>query len=306
MVKFHYIHRTFDTSGDQPVATTFVRHDLNPLDPQPGVAHYENYIQYYNNSDKTYINRFDCGISAAPRGKVVHNRGDSPLFFKYVIEGTLACNGKTLGAGDVIFLEPYAPNTWHWQTDATAYWCAWEGDIAHHVAEHIKEYRPDTVYHLGTSDVMRPLFHSVIYNHYYNAININQFISGFTEQLLAILPAIDNRVDRTATSPLVKRAIDLIEEEYPSLTVESLAGQLFVDASHLARSFRREIGVTPKQYITRTKLIYAEYYLVSTGHTIQKIADMVGYANYTNFYVAFRQRFGMSPDEYRRLYAKRE
>ncbi len=306
MVKFYYIHRTFDTSGEEPRETTYVRHDLNPLDPEPGLAHYENYIQYYNNSDKTYISRFDCGISVAPRGKVVHDRIDSPLFFKYVMSGTLDCNGKTLGAGDIIFLDPYVPNNWFWQSDTTAYWCAWQGDIAYHVAQHIKDYRSGEVYHLGTSDVMQSLFHSVIYNHYYDAINVNQFISGFSEQLLAILPAIDNRIERAAATPLVKRAIDLIEQEYPCLTVEALAGRLFVDASHLARAFRREIGISPKQYITRTKLNYAEYYLVSTEHTIQRIADMVGYTNYTNFYVAFRQRFGMSPDEYRRLYGKRD
>lgn len=306
MIKFHYIHRTFDTSGSEPVSTTYVRHDLNPLDPEPGIPYYENYIQYYNNSDKTYISRFDCGVSAAPRGKNVRDRVDSPLLFKYVVDGTLDCNGKLLGPGDMIFFEPYAPNSWRWESDATAYWCAWQGDIAHHVAEHIKEYRQGIVYHLGISDLISSLFHSVIYNHYYDAVNINQFISGFTEQLLAILPAIDNRVDRAVSSPLVKRALMRIEQEYPSLTVKSLAGLLFVDASHLARSFRREIGISPKQYITRTKMNYAEYYLVSTEYTIQRIADMVGYANYTNFYVAFRQRFGMSPDEYRRLYAKRE
>lgn len=306
MVKFYYIHRTFEPSGAEPRETTYVRHDLNPLDPEPDSPHYENYIQYYNNSDKTYINRFDCGISAAPRGKVLRERIDSPLFFKYVVSGTLDCNGKTLGPGDCIFLDPYVPNSWFWQSDTMAYWCAWQGDIAYHVAQHIKDYRSGEVYHLGIPDVIQSLFHSVIYNHYYGAINVNQFISGFTEQLLAILPAIDNRVGRAVANPLVKRAIDLIEQEYHCLTVEALAGRLFVDASHLARAFRREIGISPKQYITRTKLNYAEYYLVSTRHTIQRIADMVGYANYTNFYVAFRQHFGMAPDEYRRLYGKRD
>lgn len=308
MLPIRYIHRQFiisDTPGTSPTATLSISHGTNPLEASPNERYYENYISYIDPANR-FISRFDCGISCKPEGYRIKNRILPYILFKVLLRGSLEYNGMAMQAGDAVFVEPYHPfNSVPNEGGATALWCAWEGNIMLHVAEKMKAYRSDTVYHLGTEEELFYLFSSVIYNRHFNVIDMNTFVSGFTDQLLAFLPAIDSQDAQTITNPLVKRALDIIEQEYQTLTVEAMARQLYVDPCHLARSFRRELGITPKQYLTRVKLTYAEYYLSNTGYTIQTIAELVGYANYTSFYLAFHQRYGMPPEEYRRIYSSR-
>lgn len=306
MLPIRYVHREFIISDtEEPTATVAISHGTNPLRPPAGGGYLENYLSYADPTNR-YISRFDCGYTHKPAGYRIRNRVLPYILFKYCLSGSLEYNGLEMRAGDAIFIEPYHPfNSVPLENGAEAVWCTWEGDLMIHVAERLRAYRSDAVYHLGTGIPVRSLFETVIYNQHYDVVDINSFTSGFTDLLFAFLPAINAPESERISNPLVKRALAIIEREYRTMTVDGLAGLLYVDPCHLARSFRREVGVTPKQYLTRIKLTYAEYYLTNTAHTIQKIADMVGYSNYTSFYIAFRQRFGLSPEEYRRTYTTR-
>lgn len=303
MLPIRYVHRDFILSGEAPVATVSIGRGANFLESSPNERYYENYMSYADPANR-YVSRFDCGISNKPAGYRICNRILPSILFKILLSGSLVYNGMTMQSGDAIFVEPYHPfNSVPNVEGASVLWCVWEGGIMHHVAEKLKSYQADVVYHLGAVEELHTLFSSVIYNHYLHVIDINAFVSGFTDQLLAFCPSSTTRPAHAPANPLVERAVDMIEREYQTLTVEAMASRLYVDPCHLARSFRRDLGETPKQYLTRTKLTYAEYYLTNTQHTIQAIAEMVGYANYTSFYLAFRQRYGMPPEAYRRSYS---
>lgn len=306
MLPIRYVHRKFIISDtEEPSDLVTISHGENPLRPAPDGGYLENYISYADPVNR-YISRFDCGYTHKPAGYHIRNRVLPSVLFKYCLSGSLEYNGLEMHAGDAIFVEPYYPfNSVPLEGGTEALWCVWEGDLMLHVAEKLRAYRSDAVYHLGTGEPLRALFEATIYNRHYDVLDINSFVSGFTDLLMSFLPAINAPEGERTTNPLVKRALAIIEREYRTLSVDRLAGMLYVDPCHLARSFRREVGVTPKQYLTRVKLTYAEYYLTNTTHTIQQIADMVGYANYTSFYIAFRQRFGLAPEEYRRAYTSR-
>lgn len=301
MAQIRYVRNKFTLTDGTWTAKMHFHRDIAPLLEDTGERYYENMIQY-RSPGTPYLTRFDCGISFGPSGYCISNRVDSPLLFEYIVSGTIKLHNTTLHAGDMILLDPYFPNTWSWTEDVTLIWAAWEGDIVHQILEKLKPLSTGTVYRLDTPDTLPALFHPMIENPYYDAIDAGQFIAGFTDQLLAFLPAIDNRAARPPTHPLVKRAIAEIEQNYASLTVNSLANLLYVDSCYLATLFKRQTGTTPKQYITHTRLTYAEHYLTTTDYTIQKIAELIGYTNYTNFYIAFRQRCGLSPDQYRKIH----
>lgn len=306
MLPIRYVHREFIFSDPkEPDAWLTISHGENPLRPATDGGYLENYLSYADPANR-YISRFDCGYTHKPAGYRICNRVLPYFLFKYCLSGSIAYNGLEMHAGDAIFVEPYHPfNSVPLEGGVEALWCTWDGDLMLHVAEKLRAYRSDAVYHLGTGEPLRSLFETAIYNRHYDVIDINSFASGFTDLLLSFLPAINAPAEQT-TNPLVRHALAIIEREYRTLSVDRLASMLYVDPCHLARSFRREIGVTPKQYLTRVKLTYADYYLTNTTHTIQQIADMVGYSNYTSFYIAFRQRFGLSPEEYRRAYTSRD
>lgn len=59
--------------------------------------------------------------------------------------------------------------------------------------------------------------------------------------------------------------------------------------------------MSPHDYLTSIRMQHAKQYLIDTDLSINEIAVMVGYVNYTTFYSMFNSKMYMSPHEYRLL-----
>ena len=63
------------------------------------------------------------------------------------------------------------------------------------------------------------------------------------------------------------------------------------------RSFRKYLGVSPKEYLTNYRLNIAAS-LLSTGTAVKEVALACGYMDIYSFSKAFKKRFGCSPSTY--------
>jgi AraC family transcriptional regulator len=99
----------------------------------------------------------------------------------------------------------------------------------------------------------------------------------------------------------VTRAVRRIEQhpETP-LTLTSLARDAKLSPYHFLRIFKRLTGVTPHQYILRTRLREAALRLSSTPTKILDVAFDCGFGDVSNFNRTFRSEFGCGPRAYRR------
>jgi len=70
------------------------------------------------------------------------------------------------------------------------------------------------------------------------------------------------------------------------------------------RTFRRVTGVTPHQFILRTRLRDAASRLLAHDTNVIDIALESGFGDLSNFNRAFRLEFGLSPRAYRRQFAR--
>jgi AraC-like DNA-binding protein len=86
-----------------------------------------------------------------------------------------------------------------------------------------------------------------------------------------------------------------------SLTVEELAAQFGQDQPSFIRYFRAEFGLSPKQYIKRARIEWAQRELASTSRPMEEIAAAVG-MDQSYFSKVFRQVSSVTPSEYRKLY----
>jgi AraC family transcriptional regulator len=68
---------------------------------------------------------------------------------------------------------------------------------------------------------------------------------------------------------------------------------------HYLRSFRRVTGVTPHQFILRTRLREAASRLLADDTRIIDIALAAGFGDLSNFNNAFRREFGLAPRAFR-------
>jgi two-component system, response regulator YesN len=96
----------------------------------------------------------------------------------------------------------------------------------------------------------------------------------------------------------VNRILELIEESYAQpVTLRRLATELDRQASYLGALFRRETGVSVRQWLTRVRLDRAST-LIREGVKIEAVAMLVGYRSKKNFYRQFKRRFAMTPVAY--------
>ena len=86
-------------------------------------------------------------------------------------------------------------------------------------------------------------------------------------------------------------------------TVESLARTASMSARTFARRFRAETGTTPHAWITRQRVLRAEELLETTSHSVDRIADEVGFGTAAMLRHHFTKVRTVSPQQYRRTFS---
>jgi AraC family cel operon transcriptional repressor len=64
---------------------------------------------------------------------------------------------------------------------------------------------------------------------------------------------------------------------------------------HIARSFRKHLGMSPTQFVNSLRLGYAEKLLFSTDLSVAEIALHSGFGNLSHFHHLFKERYGIGP-----------
>ena len=70
--------------------------------------------------------------------------------------------------------------------------------------------------------------------------------------------------------------------------------------THLVRLFHRHLHTTPRQYLLDVRMRHARRLLADEKRSVKEIAAETGYGNALNFSTCFRNRFGVSPRDYRK------
>ncbi|HEV2557893.1 MAG TPA: helix-turn-helix domain-containing protein [Microvirga sp.] len=103
--------------------------------------------------------------------------------------------------------------------------------------------------------------------------------------------------ERAAAVEAMARFID--ENAGRPIDVAMVAASAGLNPNYAMGLFKRGIGQTVTQYVTRRRLDTAQALLVSTDHPIADIAFEAGFGSLSRFYEAFTLRFRMSPRSYR-------
>jgi len=101
--------------------------------------------------------------------------------------------------------------------------------------------------------------------------------------------------------PRVERAIEVIDRRAgdASLTVQTLAESLQCSRAHLTRTFHRATGQTPLEYVTQKRLRLAAWALRRSDDKIDVIARRCGFGSANYLCRVFRQRWKITPAQYR-------
>ncbi|MFB5265244.1 helix-turn-helix domain-containing protein [Paenibacillus enshidis] len=83
------------------------------------------------------------------------------------------------------------------------------------------------------------------------------------------------------------------------ICLDEVAEHLHLNASYFSRLFKKEMGMTFIEYVTRMKVERAKELLDHTGHTVGEICELLGYDNQSYFIKTFKVHTGATPVEYR-------
>lgn len=101
---------------------------------------------------------------------------------------------------------------------------------------------------------------------------------------------------------IAKRYIDTNYAQ--DITLDSLAEITHINKFYLAHSFTECIGQSPISYLTERRLAACKELLSSSNLSVTQIATSAGFSSQSYFSQIFNKKVGMSPRQYRKLYAK--
>lgn len=101
---------------------------------------------------------------------------------------------------------------------------------------------------------------------------------------------------------IAKRYIDTNYAQ--DITLDSLADLTHINKFYLAHSFTECIGQSPISYLTERRLAACKELLSSSNLSVTQIATSAGFSSQSYFSQIFNKKVGMSPRQYRKLYAK--
>ena len=102
----------------------------------------------------------------------------------------------------------------------------------------------------------------------------------------------------TVKESLEDQIVQYIEINSDTATLASVATHFRYHPVYLSKLLPKKTGRTFSEILLASRMRRAKLLLKQTDLSIEKIADMLGYSNSSNFYKAFRYYFGTSPREY--------
>ena len=97
----------------------------------------------------------------------------------------------------------------------------------------------------------------------------------------------------------VETALWIDAHSHEAIELEDAAAQAGVSAFHFLRAFSAVLGVTPHQYLLRSRLRHAARRLADEERSVTDIAYDVGFADLSNFVRTFHRAAGVSPLKFR-------
>jgi len=101
------------------------------------------------------------------------------------------------------------------------------------------------------------------------------------------------------SDPKLSKAIEVMHTDYQKpWSLEELAGIAGMSRSGFALNFKKQVGISPIDYLTNWRMQIACELLKSGGHNVSSVAGAVGYISESAFSVAFKKNVKVRPGAY--------
>ena len=128
---------------------------------------------------------------------------------------------------------------------------------------------------------------------------------AYMDDLLDKSMSYKTRIEQAHDLPdIIKKYMD--DHFRENITREELSRLVFLNPDYLSRLFKRKMGVSISSYLIQKRIDLAKELLAGTRTPVSVISSQVGYDNFAYFTKIFRDKVGMSPNEYRKSCQRNE
>ena len=121
-------------------------------------------------------------------------------------------------------------------------------------------------------------------------------MTNYFEQCLELMPQLHSN------AVTVCKVQGYIARNYASkLTLDEVAGYVHLNASYFSSIFKKESGISFKEYLNRYRIMHSQKLLKTTRYSILDIAIASGFEEQSHFTKTFKKYAGITPAQYRFL-----
>lgn len=223
----------------------------------------------------------------------------------YLLKGTcfVTVHDNTIqaSAGQLVFLDCYAPHAYGTDSGFEALWLHFDSPMARPFYETITTEKGILLSPSDSNVLQKHLYD--IYDTFRSKKTISEEIfSGTITNILTDLLATDNTTPSSVKRPVhsVSDAISHINKYfYKPITLQELADIAALSPYYFSRVFTKETGMTPHKYLITTRMANAKFLLKTSQMSVKEIAFRSGFSDESGFCTAFKKQECLTPNEYR-------
>ena len=236
-----------------------------------------------------------------------NGRRDYQLLYVANGKASFLLDGRmhTVEKGQMVVYSPYEYQRYSYRLcdNPDIYWLHFTGRDIPELFDRLK-LSDKKLLETGTEAGCAYLFDTIILELQLKRIGYRELCNSyFIQMLVRASRCVSDGPSAHARTQQVGDAIQLFHTHFREpFCLQEYAEQCHISACWFARIFRREMGISPVQYLTDVRLNKAKELLASSSCTVGEIAEWVGYPNQLYFSRIFRKRVGVPPTEYRRMH----
>lgn len=265
--------------------------------------------QYYVYSpSRTALNMFlypvQCGHFIYEPGYFLKRESYDSFLLMYIQKGELDLEiGRKryhVLSNHFVLLDCYQRHAYSTSSGWECIWCHFDGITARAYYESIYAHLGNVFALADPCPALAKL--SSLYNTFHTGVIVREpllskYLNDILTEFMLYLPGKKTLPDYTG---MAEEIITYINEHFPEdISVADLASRAGLSHYHFIRTFKKETGFTPHEYILNTRIATAQYLLKNTRLSVKDICFHIGFSTESIFCSAFKNRTGLTPTQYR-------